>query len=55
VGVRDAYWSEDNPQLSTMRVLKGRNAAERLAWRERLEILRNSLDEEQLPEQVPFL
>ena len=55
VGVRDAYWSEDNPALCTMRVLKGRSAAERLAWRERLEILRNSLDAAQLPEQAPSL
>lgn len=44
VGVRDAHWSEADPQLRTFRVLKGRSAEERRAWKERLEILRNSLN-----------
>jgi len=55
VSVRDAYWSEEHPELCSLRVLKGRSAAERLAWRERLEILRNTLDRQALSELAPSL
>ena len=43
IGVRDAYWSESDPELRTFRVFKGVGADERRAWKERMEILRKSL------------
>jgi hypothetical protein len=43
VGVRDAYWSEDNPDLRVFQVLKGHSVESRRAWKERLEILSNGL------------
>lgn len=44
VGVRDAHWTEDEPELRVFRVLKGRSAEERRAWKERMELMRRSLD-----------
>ena len=63
VGVRDAHWSEREPELRTFCVLRGRSAEERRAWKERMEILRNSLNASralaaaapELPAQVPSL
>lgn len=49
VGVRDAYWSEQNPELRLFPVLKGRSAEERRAWKERLELLCNSLGADSVP------
>jgi hypothetical protein len=46
VGVRDAHWTGENPELLQFLVLKGRSTEERRAWKERLEILRNSLADE---------
>lgn len=43
LGVRDAFWNESEPELRRFRVLKGRSPEERRAWKERLEILRDSL------------
>jgi len=43
VGVRDDYWSEDEPELRTFRILKGLPPDERRAWKERMEILRDNL------------
>jgi hypothetical protein len=43
VGVRDAYWTENDPDLRLFHLMKGRTAEERRAWKERLEIIRNSL------------
>ncbi len=39
IGVRDDYWTEDEPQLLTFRILAGTPPESRLAWKERLEIL----------------
>lgn len=44
VGVRDAHWTEEDPELRVFRILKGRSAEERRAWKERMELVRNSLD-----------
>ena len=44
VGVRDAHWTENDTELRTFRILRGRSAEERRAWRERMEIMRNSLN-----------
>jgi len=43
IGVRDDYWTEDEPGLRVFRVFKGLPPNERRAWKERLEILRDSL------------
>lgn len=43
VSVRDAFWTEDEPEMQSFRVLKGRSPDERRAWKERLEILRAEL------------
>lgn len=43
IGVRDEYWSEAEPDLRLFRVLKGTKAEERRAWKERLEVMRDSL------------
>lgn len=43
IGVRDEYWSEAEPDLRLFRVLKGTKADERRAWKERLEVMRDSL------------
>ncbi len=43
VGVRDDYWTEQDPELRIFRVLRGRGAEERRAWKERLESIRNGL------------
>ncbi len=48
VGLRDAHWTEEAPELRAFQILKGRSAEERRAWKERLEILRNRLDQEAL-------
>ncbi len=39
IGVRDDYWTEDDPQLLKFRILSGTTPESRLAWKERLEIL----------------
>ena len=39
IAVRDDYWTEDEPQLTPFRVLAGTTPENRLAWKERLEIL----------------
>lgn len=43
ITVRDAFWTEDEPEMQSFRVLKGRSPDERRAWKERLEILRAEL------------
>jgi hypothetical protein len=43
IGVRDDYWTEDEPALRVFRVFKGLPPDERRAWKERLELLRDSL------------
>ena len=43
IGVRDALWSEDEPQLSNFNIMAGTKPETRLAWKERLEILIRSL------------
>jgi hypothetical protein len=43
IGVRDDYWTEDEPGLRVFRVFKGLPPNERRAWKERLEIVRDSL------------
>jgi hypothetical protein len=44
VGVRDAHWTEEGPELRDFLVLKGRTAEERRVWKERLEALCNNLN-----------
>ena len=39
IGVRDDYWTEEDPQLLKFRILSGTTPENRLAWKERLEIL----------------
>lgn len=43
VGVRDDYWSEEEPELRRFRILKGLPPDQRRAWKERLEILRDEM------------
>jgi len=43
VGVRDAYWCEEEPGLRRFRILKGLPPDERRAWKERMEILRDEM------------
>jgi hypothetical protein len=43
VAVRDDYWSEDDPRLVAFRVLGGTTPENRRAWKERLELLVQSL------------
>jgi len=43
IAVRDDYWSEDEPQLLAFRVLTGAAPEVRRAWKERLDILIQSL------------
>lgn len=43
VAVRDDYWSEDDPRLVPFRVLGGTTPENRRAWKERLELLVQSL------------
>ncbi len=49
IGVRDEYWTEDEPALKTFRVLKGIPSDARRAWMERLEILRDSMPSSNVP------
>jgi len=44
IGVRDDYWSEEDPTLPTFRVLQGMPPGERQAWLDRLEKLRDALN-----------
>lgn len=44
VSVRDAFWSEESPALTTFRVLRGTSLDERRAWQERMELIRNALN-----------
>jgi hypothetical protein len=43
IGVRDDYWTEEDPALRVFRVFKGLPPDERRAWKERLEMVRDSL------------
>ena len=43
LGVRDDYWTEDEPLLATFRILGGASPDVRRAWNERLDILVQSL------------
>jgi hypothetical protein len=43
VSVRDDFWSAEEPELRSFRILKGLPPDERRAWKERLEILRDEL------------
>jgi hypothetical protein len=43
VGVRDDYWTEEEPELRRFRILKGLPPDERRAWKERMEILRDEM------------
>jgi hypothetical protein len=43
LGVRDAFWTPDDPDLRMFKVLRGVKPEERRAWKERLEIIRDSL------------
>ncbi len=43
VAVRDDYWTEDEPMLVAFRILDGSKPETRRAWKERLELLINSL------------
>ncbi len=43
LGVRDDYWTEDEPILATFRILGGASPDIRRAWNERLDILVQSL------------
>lgn len=43
ISVRDDYWSEDDPRLVPFRVLGGTSAESRRAWKERLEIVIQSV------------
>jgi hypothetical protein len=43
IGVRDDYWTETDPELKSFRLFKGASPDVRRAWKERLEILRESL------------
>ncbi len=43
IGVRDDYWSEDEPHLRLFRLFKDLPSDKRRAWKERLELVRNSL------------
>jgi hypothetical protein len=42
LGVRDAWWTEQEPELRTFKVLQV-GPDERRAWKERLELIRNGL------------
>ncbi len=44
IAVRDDYWSEEDPRLVTFRVLGGTAPENRRAWKERLELLIQSLN-----------
>jgi hypothetical protein len=46
IGVRDDYWTEEDPALRTFKVLKGLPAEQRRAWKERLDIVRNSVNKD---------
>ena len=43
IGVRDAFWTEEDPRLSTFNLFSGSKSETRLAWKERLEILIRTL------------
>ena len=43
IGLRDDYWTEEEPELRVFRVLKGLPPGERRAWKERLELVRDSM------------
>jgi hypothetical protein len=44
LGLRDAHWTEQEPELQMFRVLRGLRSEERRAWKERLEIVRKTLE-----------
>lgn len=43
LGVRDDYWTEDEPRLVTFRILGGASPDLRRAWKERLDIVVQNL------------
>ena len=43
IGVRDDYWTEEEPALRIFKVFKGLPADARRAWKERLELVRDSV------------
>ena len=43
LGLRDAYWTEEEPELSTFRLMAGVPANERRVWKDRLEVSRYGL------------
>lgn len=43
VGLRDAYWTDQTPELRNFRLLRGRGSEERRVWKERLEVIKNGL------------
>ena len=43
IGVRDDYWTEEEPALRYFRVFKGLSSDARRAWKERLELVRASM------------
>ena len=43
VGVRDAYWTEEEPELRTFKLLQGVPANERRVWKDRLEVSRANM------------
>ncbi|MBC7917027.1 MAG: hypothetical protein H7Y28_04365 [Rhodoferax sp.] len=43
IGVRDDYWTEDEPALRIFRVFKGLSPDARRAWKERLELVRDNV------------
>lgn len=43
VAVRDEYWTEDDPRLAAYRILNGSKAEIRRAWKERLDLMIQSL------------
>ena len=43
VSVRDDYWTEEEPALRTFRIFKGMAPDARRAWKERIELVRNSI------------
>ncbi len=43
IGLRDDYWTEDEPALRTFRIFKGMPPDARRAWKERIELVRDSI------------
>lgn len=43
IGLRDDYWTEDEPALRNFRIFKGMPPDARRAWKERIELVRDSI------------